>query len=60
MIPLVKTTLAVKPPTYQAILELDSKIRNFVRPQHDTSHDDRTAISMRSFVRSHYQDLSEY
>jgi hypothetical protein len=59
MIPLVKIVLAVKPPSYQAVLELDSKIRNLVPPQTNDPVDDRTAVSMRIFVRSHYQDLSE-
>ncbi|KAF9467158.1 hypothetical protein BDZ94DRAFT_1305645 [Collybia nuda] len=57
LIPLVKTTLGVKPPSYPAILDLDRQIRNFTLPQSDDPLDDRTAISMRIFVRSHYQDL---
>ena len=60
MIPLVKTILAVKPPSYQAVLELDRKIRNLMPPQPDDSSGDRTAMSMRIFVRSHYQALSEF
>ncbi|KAF5384413.1 hypothetical protein D9615_003300 [Tricholomella constricta] len=58
LIPLVKTTLAVKPPSYQGILELDRKIRDFVKIlDGDNSKDGRTATSMAAFVRSHYQDL---
>ncbi|GLB35003.1 putative fungal specific transcription factor [Lyophyllum shimeji] len=58
LIPLVKTTLAVKPPSYQAILELDRKIRDFVKTSDaDKSKDGRTATSMAIFVRSHYQAL---
>jgi hypothetical protein len=60
MIPLVKTSLAVKPPSYQAVLELDRKIRNLAQPQPDDPADSRTAVSMRIFVRSHYQDLSKF
>lgn len=60
LIPLVKTTLGVKPPSYQAILDLDRQIRNLALPQSDDPLDDRTAISMRIFVRSHYQDLCKY
>lgn len=59
LIPLVKAILAAKPPDYSTILELEAKIRNFVLPQQDSTQDDRTALSMRTFVRSHYQDLSE-
>ncbi|RDB23841.1 putative transcriptional regulatory protein C1F7.11c [Hypsizygus marmoreus] len=58
MIPLAKTTLAVKPPSYQAILDLDYKIRNLIQvPKTDGCQEDRTAVSMQTFVRSHYQDL---
>ncbi|KAF8077997.1 hypothetical protein FPV67DRAFT_1557423 [Lyophyllum atratum] len=58
LIPLVRTTLAVKPPSYQAILELDRKIRDFVKSTEvDKSKDSRTATSMAAFARSHYQDL---
>ena len=59
MIPLVKAVLGVKPPSYQAILELDRKIRDFTQPQVDNPQDEPTAISMRVFVRSHYQDLCQ-
>ncbi|KAF8892927.1 hypothetical protein BD779DRAFT_1609955 [Infundibulicybe gibba] len=57
LIPVVKTTLAVKPPKYEDILNLDRKIRDFALPQPDNPLDERTATSMRIFVRSHYQDL---
>lgn len=58
IIPIIKATLAVKPPPYETILELDHKVRDFVHTaktgQASTS---RTATSMATFVRSHYQDL---
>ncbi|TFK31500.1 hypothetical protein BDQ12DRAFT_618804 [Crucibulum laeve] len=59
LIPLVRATLAAKPPKYSTILELDRQIRTIANPQTDDANDenDRTAISMRTFVRSHYQDL---
>ncbi|KAF8237437.1 hypothetical protein L208DRAFT_1247461 [Tricholoma matsutake] len=57
MIPLVRTILAVKPPSYQAVLELDRKIRTLTQPQPDDPSEDRTAVTMRIFVRSHYQAL---
>ena len=62
MIPLVKTILSIKPPSYQAVLDLDHKIRNLVQPPSHPGDpsDDRTAASMRAFVRTHYQDLSEF
>lgn len=60
MIPLVRTILAVKPPSYQAVLELDRKIRTLTQPQPDDPSEDRTAVTMRIFVRSHYQALSEF
>jgi hypothetical protein len=60
MIPLVKTILAVKPPSYEAVLELDRKIRALAQPQPDDPSEDRTAVSMRIFVRSHYQSISEF
>ncbi|KAG6808486.1 hypothetical protein H0H92_003983 [Tricholoma furcatifolium] len=60
LIPLVKTTLAVNPPSYQAITDLDRKIRTFVRTKDNDESDSsnpRTATSMASFVRTHYQAL---
>lgn len=62
MIPLTKIILAVKPPSYQAVLELDRKIRGFVLPPSHPGDlsEDRTAVSMQIFVRSHYQALSEF
>ncbi|KAG6864818.1 hypothetical protein C0991_006939 [Blastosporella zonata] len=59
LIPIVKTTLAVKPPSYQDIMDLDRKVRAFVKTN-DTgafSADTRTATSMAAFARSHYQAL---
>lgn len=61
IIPLVKIILSVKPPSYQAVLDLDRKVRSFVQPPShpDDLSEDRTAVSMQMFVRSHYQALSE-
>lgn len=60
--PVVRTVLAAKPPSYDVIIELDRKIRDLAVPRTDMdalqSHTERTAISMRTFVRSHYQELS--
>ncbi|KDR74952.1 hypothetical protein GALMADRAFT_249900 [Galerina marginata CBS 339.88] len=59
LIPLVRLALAAKPPSYESVVELDRKIRDLALPKADASQSrtDRTAISMRIFVRSHYQDL---
>ncbi|KAK7461100.1 hypothetical protein VKT23_009029 [Stygiomarasmius scandens] len=56
----VRATLSAKPPPYETIMDLDSKIRNFTTvPKAGSSGpvDERTALSMRTFVRSHYQAL---
>uniref|UniRef100_A0A0W0FW73 Zn(2)-C6 fungal-type domain-containing protein n=1 Tax=Moniliophthora roreri TaxID=221103 RepID=A0A0W0FW73_MONRR len=60
LLPVVRATLGTQPPDYEKVLELDKKIRQFATPPLTfDSHpsDDRTAHSMRNFVRSHYQDL---
>jgi len=57
LIPVMRKTLAVKAPSYESILELDSKIRIFVVPV-AKENDDSTALSMRAFVQRHYGDLS--
>ncbi|KAJ4489995.1 hypothetical protein J3R30DRAFT_16350 [Lentinula aciculospora] len=58
LLPLVHITLCAKPPPYEKVLELDAKIRLSVNPKADSDPlDDRTAISMRTFVRSHYSHL---
>jgi hypothetical protein len=59
LLPLVEATLAAKSPSYETVLELDTKIRQAVNPPTPDSDpsDERTAISMRTFVRSHYQHL---
>ncbi|KAJ7594047.1 hypothetical protein C8J56DRAFT_426624 [Mycena floridula] len=58
LVHVVRATLAAKPPAYEKVMELDQKIRDFVLPaQSQDSFSERTALSMRSFVRSHYQDL---
>ncbi|KAJ7028724.1 hypothetical protein C8F04DRAFT_963706 [Mycena alexandri] len=56
LLPIVRATLAVKAPSYDKILHLDRKIRNFAQPGANPV-DERTAISMKNFVRSHYRDL---
>ncbi|KIK68330.1 hypothetical protein GYMLUDRAFT_214882 [Collybiopsis luxurians FD-317 M1] len=57
LLPVVETTLAAKSPSYESVLELDAKIRQAVSPPDSDPLDERTAISMRTFVRSHYQQL---
>ncbi|KAF8180107.1 hypothetical protein BJ912DRAFT_855397 [Pholiota molesta] len=59
LVPLVRIALAVKPPNYETVMDLDRKIRELALPRADSlqSNADRTAISMRTFVRSHYQEL---
>jgi hypothetical protein len=57
---MVKAVLAVKPPAYQTILDLDRKIRSFSQPRPGAPLGERTAASMQTFVRAHYQDLSEF
>ncbi|KAJ6495975.1 hypothetical protein C8R45DRAFT_151588 [Mycena sanguinolenta] len=56
LLPIVHATLGVKPPSYVKIMELDEKIRNFRQPKAN-SGDNRTAVSMKNFIRSHYRDL---
>ncbi|KAJ7756952.1 hypothetical protein B0H16DRAFT_1537516 [Mycena metata] len=58
LLPIVRATLAVKAPSYDKILHLDRKIRDFGQPGANPV-DERTAISMKNFIRSHYRDLSE-
>ncbi|KAJ7507209.1 hypothetical protein B0H11DRAFT_1970739 [Mycena galericulata] len=57
LLPVVRATLAVKAPSYDQVLHLDRKIRNFAQPTANVDVDERTALSMNNFVRSHYQDL---
>ncbi|KAL4263673.1 Zn(2)-C6 fungal-type domain-containing protein [Pleurotus pulmonarius] len=58
LLPAVRVTLAAKPPPYSEILELDRKIRSFASvASASDDQNDNTALSMRTFVRSHYQDL---
>ena len=60
LLPAVRATLAAKPPPYSEILELDRKIRSFASvASASDDQNDNTALSMRTFVRSHYQDLSK-
>ncbi|KAF5352033.1 hypothetical protein D9758_009454 [Tetrapyrgos nigripes] len=56
----VRATLSAKPPPYETVLELDTKIRNFATPPKVDSNEpvgERTSLSMRTFVRSHYHSL---
>lgn len=57
----MQLTLGAKPPSYETVLNLDAKIRQAAAPPKSDSDpsDDRTAITMQTFVRSHYQDLSK-
>lgn len=56
-----KAVLAVKPPSYAQILELDEKIDELKDLDiHDADpNSDQTSITMRAFVRAHYTCLSE-
>ncbi|KAJ6591053.1 hypothetical protein DFH09DRAFT_907769 [Mycena vulgaris] len=56
LLPIVRATLGVKTPTYEQVLHLDQRIRNFAQPTANPV-DERTAVSMKNFVRSHYRDL---
>ncbi|KAJ6588378.1 hypothetical protein B0H19DRAFT_922527 [Mycena capillaripes] len=56
LLPIVRATLAVKAPSYDKVLHLDATIRNFAQPQANPA-DERTAVSMKNFIRSHYRDL---
>ncbi|KAK0205495.1 hypothetical protein DFS33DRAFT_1328864 [Desarmillaria ectypa] len=58
LVHVVKASLAVKPPSYESILELDQKIREFASPRpSEIMSEDSTPLSMRIFVRSHYKEL---
>ncbi|EGO01060.1 hypothetical protein SERLA73DRAFT_51188 [Serpula lacrymans var. lacrymans S7.3] len=57
--PVVQVTQAVKPPSYQSILELDRKIREFDVPRsQNTAHLEQTSKEMQAWVRSHYRELT--
>ncbi|KAF7343434.1 putative transcriptional regulatory protein C1F7.11c [Mycena venus] len=56
LLPIVRATLAVKAPSYEQVLQLDRKIRDFGQPLANQD-DGRTAVSMKNFIRSHYRDL---
>ena len=60
MLPVLKIVMAAKPPSYQAVLELDKTIREFDPPKPDDSPDSpEIDISMRWWVRSHFKAVSE-
>ncbi|KAF7329791.1 Fungal-trans domain-containing protein [Mycena kentingensis (nom. inval.)] len=54
---IVRAMLGVKAPTYETVMELDAKIRKLAQPDPNLG-DERTAVSMRNFVRGHYLDLA--
>ncbi|KAJ7337354.1 hypothetical protein DFH08DRAFT_705678 [Mycena albidolilacea] len=56
LLPIVRVTLGVKAPSYDKVMQLDEKIRNFGQPKANPA-DARTAVSMKNFIRSHYRDL---
>ncbi|KAH7910916.1 hypothetical protein BJ138DRAFT_49320 [Hygrophoropsis aurantiaca] len=57
--PVVEVTQAAKPPAYQAVLELDRKIRDFAVPvSSDPTEFERMSREMQAFVRSHYRELT--
>ncbi|KAG0698323.1 hypothetical protein DFH29DRAFT_941690 [Suillus ampliporus] len=57
--PVIEVTQAVIPPSYQTILELDRKIREFPVPvSEDASNFDRVPTEMRSFAQSRYKELT--
>ncbi|TRM67025.1 hypothetical protein BD626DRAFT_396566 [Schizophyllum amplum] len=58
LVPLVLTTLCTNTPPYDKILEVDKQIRDFFSvARESSSQNERTAATMRNFVRSHYEDL---
>lgn len=60
MLPVLKIAMAAKPPSYEAVLELDRKIREFNPPMPEDAPDSpNISISMRCWVRSHFKEISE-
>ena len=60
MLPVLKIVMAAKPPSYQAVLELDRKVRDFNPPMPEDAPDSpNIAISMRWWVRAHFKAVSE-
>lgn len=59
-----RCTLAAEPPSYQTILDLDRKIRDFPIPGEGAGAGARkpksTGESMQRFVMSHSKEVSEY
>lgn len=58
--PVAEVTLAVNPPTYRSILELDERIRKFdvPVPPSPPGATQQPASTMQRFVREHYRELS--
>lgn len=61
MVPVIRVVMAAKPPSYQAVLDLDKKIRSFdtSRPE-DPPDSPIIAVSMRRWVRSQFLEISTY
>ena len=62
MLPVAEATLAVNPPTYRSILELDERIRKFdvPIPPLPPGATQQPASTMQRFVREHYRELSTF
>lgn len=57
--PVVEATQAAKSPSYQTILDLDRKIREFTVPvSTDATDADGVPTGMRYFAQSYYRELS--
>ncbi|KAF9224781.1 hypothetical protein BS17DRAFT_49346 [Gyrodon lividus] len=57
--PVVEVTQAVRPPSYDSVLELDRKIREFSVPRAEgPDNAERMSQQMQSFARSHYRELT--
>ena len=62
LLPVAEATLAVNPPTYRSILELDERIRKFdvPIPTLPPGATQQPASTMQRFVREHYRELSTF
>ncbi|KAF9233911.1 hypothetical protein BU15DRAFT_90182 [Melanogaster broomeanus] len=57
--PVVEITQAARPPSYDAVLDLDRKIREFPVPRAEgPDNADRMTLQIQSFARSHYRELT--
>jgi hypothetical protein len=57
--PLVTIVLSSKPRSYESILELDKRIRDF-STAHEQVQNPRVAVSQAIFSESHYQEYSAH